>query len=144
MSTIERRFYLQERFGTPPPLPRLPFPGFFCLEDFKQQEIWTDIDVTLPKFTEARIRNHIVKKWKGLQVLLKAPRELADEWVDGFWYEVESREVVYRLGDQHLDGHYELDHVFFQKKVDEGWKKEKTIDACVMILCWQGDKDLLE
>jgi len=79
-----------------------------------------------------------------LQVLVKAPEELADEWVHGFWCEVESREVVYRLGDQHLDGHCVLDQVFCQKKVDEGWKKEKTIDSIVMILCWQGDEDLLE
>ena len=144
MSIIERRFYLQERFGPPPPLPRLPVPGFFCLEDFKQPEIWASIDLPLPTFTDARIQDHIVKKWKGLQVLVKAPEELADDWVDGFWCEVESREVVFRLGDQHLDGHYDLARVFFQKKLDKGWKTDKKIESSAIILRWKGDENLLE
>lgn len=114
-----------------------------CLSTWENQVLL--MHLALPtEFAEARIQDHVVKKWKGLQVLVKAPRELGDEWVHGYWCKVESREVVYRLGDQYLDGHFELDRVFFQKKVDGRWTREKTLEFSVMILCWDGDERLLE
>ena len=46
----------------------------------------------------------MVKMWKGIQVLVKVPRELSGRWVEGFWCKVESEGDIYCLGDKLMGG----------------------------------------
>lgn len=86
----------------------------------------------------------MVKTWKGIQVLIKAPRELAGEWVEGFWCKVESEGDIYRLGDKLMGGNFMMDSIMFQKMVNGEWKNPPPQESVVALICWRGDEELLE
>ncbi|KIJ91945.1 hypothetical protein K443DRAFT_135392 [Laccaria amethystina LaAM-08-1] len=145
MTIMEKRFYHMKIYGPPPPFSELPHPGFFCLESFRNRDIWSSLHLTYPEeFIRARIRTYMVKTWKGIQVLIKSPRELAGEWVEGFWCNVESEGDIYRLGDKLMGGNFMMDSIMFQKMMNGEWKKPPPQESVVALICWQGDEELLE
>lgn len=146
MTVMEKRFYYMKIYGPPAPFPELPHPGYFFLEFFRNRDIWSSLHLTYPEDfnTRARIRTFMVKRWKETPVLVKAPRELVGEWVEGFWCKAKSERDIYRLGDKFMGGNFRMGSIAFQKMVDGEWKSPPPQESVVALICWRGDEAQLE